>query len=239
MMHIKHLESRFSSLTDSICSELIDARLDIEKILSEILFVPRLLKRKVSHIASHHLVSCATRQRPDIRNLFAYLDATTWNFVDYALLEHLISIFASNKLKEEMAIYARDMFDFKHKTTVSQLNRFWLRQDIPQVYADVYSNITVKVKRDPDACTLEQICALRREMCERFLPPLAELAVLIHSFSAGSVIVTFYIALDLVKYLTNELIKYDSQEFFTEHAIESLYIKDILMYPPQVKGDTS
>lgn len=225
---IEALEGRFRSLSFSILEELIERKVDVKQIRKHIFFLPYRLKKDVSRQVED--LAPEIRQRKNMDRLFVYLDRTIWNFIDYTLLEHIVRQFGSTQLRGEMEIYVADITHFCKQTTVSQLIKYWPgRKDTPPTYCELKTTIN----RDPDYCTLEQLNILRKELYKQLevLPPLSECALLLCNSSNGSIIVKWFIAIDLVPALMSNVRKTESSTFFEDNSIESIQIRDIVVYP--------
>lgn len=218
---IEILERRFCSLGALTLEELTDRAIDVKQIRMHIMSLPDV----AGQVGDHAL---QIRQKLDRDRLFVYLDATIWNFIDYTLLEHIIRLFGSVELRRKMERYVADFTQFSKQTTVSQLIMYWPgRKDTPPNYCE----LTVKISMDPDHCTLEQLDILRKDMCKQFLPPLSEFALLFWKFGYGSTVVKFFTAIDLIPSLMSEVKKPESKSFFMVNSIDSIQIRDVVLYP--------
>ena len=168
------------------------------------------------------------REKTSLDRLFVHLDATVWNFIDYALLEHIIKLYCSHELKEEMQKYATNLLAFKKKTTISELIRFWPgRKEVSPTYCDVVA----KIDLDPEKVTLYELDEIRKELSGHFLPPLSEYALIHFKVRSGSIWVRWVIASDLIPVLTNSICKPNVADFFCEHSIQCIHIRGIQVYP--------
>lgn len=223
---IEALEKRFCALASSMLEEVIEREVDVKQIRQHIMSLPYKLKREMSYTLDQH--APAIRRKMDMDRLFVYLDTTIWNFIDYILLEHIIRQFGSNQLRVDMEGYVADLTQFCKETTVSQLIRYWPgRSDAPTNYCP----LTIRVKLDPDRVTVEQLNNMRKELCETFLPPLSEFALLLWKVSKGSFVVKLFAAIDLIPTLMSKLQKQESVSFLVANSIESFEIRDIVVYP--------
>jgi len=223
---IEELERWFSCLSSSTLEELTEREVDVVHIRKHVLSLPYKLKREISHIVSEHATNI--RKKLNMDKLFVYLDATIWNFIDYSLLEHIIHLFGSSQLKSEMQSYVTELSTFKRQTTVSQLITHWPgRKEMPPTYCEM----TAKIDLNPEECTIEELDALRVDLCEYFLPPLSEFALLHYNFEQGSVLLKWLIALDIVPALIQAICTPKGGAFCKVHNIESLSIREVLIYP--------
>ena len=225
---IELLEKHFCSLVSSILEELIEKQVDVKQIKNNIMALPFRLSRDVAYVVGENAPDI--RRKVDLDRLFVYLNATIWNFIDFSLLEHIIRQFGSIQLRREMERYVADMALFSKQTTVSQLVKNWPgRKETPPTYC----NLTIKIKEDPNKCTLEQLSTLRRELYRQFLPPLSELALLLCSCSSGSVVVKWFLPIKLVPALMVEVRKPEFASFSESNSIESVQIRGVPVYTNQ------
>lgn len=234
---IEELEGQFCSLASSVLEELIEKEVDVKQIKKHVMALPFKLRRDVAYMVGQHAPDI--RRKVDMDRLFVYLGATIWNFIDYALLEHIIRQFGSPQLRSEMDRYVVEITLFSKQTTVSQLIEYWPgRKDTPPNYCE----LTIKINKDPDRCTLEELNMLRKELHKQFLPPLSEVALLLCNVSNGSIAVKWFIAMDLVPGLMTEARKSEKYLYFKDHSVESVRVRDnIVVYddPSQPSSTTS
>ena len=211
------METQFSDISHATLKELIEKKVRIKEIQKEIPFLPQKLRRYTL----------------DIGRIFAYLDTNIWNFIDYGLLAKIIDLYGSDELKQSMEKYEQDLYLFELKTTVTQLMEFWPgRKHIP--HEEVQCDVTLRIRKDPNTCLLEQLRFLRKEFCNQFLPPNSEVSVLYGGFTCGSVVMKLHIPIDLVPDLVSKVNQPDSDIFFVSHEIESFHINDVSMYQSHI-----
>ncbi len=209
---MENLQRHFNEVSRSTVEDFTKNKVRIEAVQKEIPMLQR-------------------RNTLDIENLFVHLDANHWNFIDFGLMEHIIRLYGSEQLNKKMERYLQELSLFEQQATASQLIQFWQGRRHTSFNQ---SDITFRMSKDPDTCLLQQIKLLKKEFCNRFLPPKSELAVLYSSFSCGSLIIKLHIPSFLVPSLIGNVSKSGSYSFFIRHDIESFHIKDILIYPNQV-----
>lgn len=223
---INTLENQFCCLSSSFLEELTEKEMNAKDVKKHILSLPYRLKRELFYPISEHTLHIT--KKSDMSQLFFYLDATIWNFIDYTLLEHLVSIFGSDALQSEMETYVTNLSTFEKQTTVSQLIQCWPgRKEVPPNY----SELTAKIDLKPDECTIEQLNSLRTGLRERFLPPLSEYALLHFNLNEGSILVKWLIPNDRVPHFTNAICMPRSAVLLQALKISTLRIQGILVYP--------
>lgn len=225
---IEELEGEFCSLASTFLEELIEKRVDVKEITKHIISLPLKLRRELAYPVEQNAPDI--RRRVSMDGLFVYLNATIWNFIDYALLEHIIHKFGSKQLQRNMEKYVADVTCFSKQATISHLIKYWPgRTNTPPKYCELMT----KINKDPDRCTLEELNTLRKEFHEHFLPPLSEFALMLCTLSNGSIVVKWLIAVDLVPALMSEVEKAENSVFFKDHSIESVQVRDIVIYNDQ------
>ncbi len=198
---IQCFEERFCELSAALYMELCDkcenGELKVRDITKLIFSLPFGLVRELSGVIKPpEIVS-----NEDIHQLFAYFNKFLWNFIDYTLLNHIVQKVGSSSLKHDMSKYVADLAEFRKKTTVSELIEFWQgRKETP-----CFCEVKVRLDIHPNECTLEDLNHLRIQLCERVLPPLSELALILCTVTGGSVVVTWQISADLAIILARKL----------------------------------
>ncbi len=204
----------------------MEKELDVKLIRRHVLSLPLHLKREFANQIYENALKI-TNEKCMVK-LFLYLDTTLWNFIDYALLEHIIEYHGSPAIQQEMKEYVSDLLNFKQKTTIEELIENWPgRKNIPPTYCSV----SAKIDLNPKECTLHHLNKLRMKLTEKFLPPLSDFAMIHCNFSSGSIIVGWAIDLDLIPTFTNKICELESSSFFETNLIVSLSIRGIQVYP--------
>ena len=85
-----------------------------------------------------------------------------FTFIDYGLLDHLITNLASKELKEDMTTYVERVTEFMRETTVGAIMDCFPGDAEPSVD---YSKLKMKFKDDPKTYTLERLNNFRRKFC--------------------------------------------------------------------------
>ena len=103
------------------------------------------------------------KKAKDIEEIFDILEPY-WNYVDYALLEHVIEEFGTSELKEEMKKYIAELEQFEKKTTVQDYDSAVLGQLSVPAY---FETVEVMQIKDPTKCTLYQVRQFKNEIVIR------------------------------------------------------------------------
>ena len=224
--HIDCLEARFCDLSASLYAELCDKDFKPRDITRYIFSLPLGVNREVSGVVSPNASGIGRKE--DIHQLFEYLNRCLWNFIDYNLLEYIVSKVGSSDLKHSMAQYVKDISEFRQNITVSDLIECWKgRKECPENFCQVQ----IKVDMHPTECTLEHLNSLRISLCERYLPPLSEYALIHYKFEGGCILLTWLISTELALVLMKRL--NSSEEccmFFLSNNITTFSVGEMKLY---------
>ena len=223
------LEGRISKLTKQLLQDIEGESITADDILDELTLLPVALRReyqesikKEMHNITLHVESSANRS---IRYIFRLLINPLTTFLDYKLLEHLISTFGNTKLQQDMAVYVDDMNKFKKETTVAELMDHW---DGIEDQSLNYSELKVRFGEDPSECTLESLDKRRKRLCSRYR--LSELVMVLIHLKPGSFIAVWRIPNLIVGELMESTGQMDDT-FFDEDNIWSVFIAGKQAYP--------
>ena len=156
-----------------------------------------------------------------LTGLFHFLNGQVWNFIDYHLLEYVISKFGSQRLKQCMEQYAADLKKYKSHATVHEFMQFWPTRQKPPNYDD----ITVKLDKDPKLYTLRELDEFRQNLSVEFLPRLSDYAKFVtyhYSHAEGSFIVTWILPPGLVSEFEAVARSPKGQAFFVQNQVLSV-----------------
>ena len=154
-----------------------------------------------------------------------------WNFLNFDLLEHLVSIFGSEELKQKMESYKHDLQSFRKATRLCDFISCWpVRGQTPP--KKELRKFVAKMKHDWDNCTLEDLETLRGVITRKFFIP--GFAFWLRKIKKGCIAITWLVPAPLVKTL-QETIKTTSSDFFLEHKIETITIDRNVCYPSSRK----
>ena len=148
---IEALEEQFSALHDQFLSELTNGSVSVKRLLQALTLLPLTLRKQYESTIQSMLPELENREIVD--NIFHRLNPLI-TFIDYKLLQHLVSKFGSTELKKDMTSYVEKVQLFKKVTTVSDLIDYWPGLEIPDVS---YSVLRAKFDDDPRAYTLEKL----------------------------------------------------------------------------------
>ena len=147
-------------------------------------------------------------------------------FIDYDLLNHIISMFGSTQLKNEMSLYIENVQVFMRETTVGDLIDHWPGCEVSNLN---YAKLKAKFKDDPMTYTLERLNKFRRRFCGQVR--LSELLFCLISLeSTESFLATWIIPTVVVPELTEAIQQLD-ESFYQEEHITSVFKDEEQLYP--------
>ena len=96
----------------------------------------------------------------NVDEIFEILDPY-WNYVDYDLLDHIIKLFGTSDLQEEMRKYITELEQFEMTTTVHNFN---LATQEEVVVPARYGILAVKLKKDSKSFTLHDLREFKKSV---------------------------------------------------------------------------
>ena len=158
-------------------------------------------------------------KRKVVHNLFNRLNPL-FRFIDYELLQHLVSKFGSRELKQGMMTYTENVQLFKKVTTIDELINHWPGFKVPEID---HKLLRAKLAGDPKSYTLEKLDLLRnRFFNELRLSEFVAVSILILVEPANSFIAVWFIPTVAVLELTEAISQIDRTFFQTEQILELL-----------------
>ena len=148
---IETLEEQFDCLHDRLVTELSERGASVDQVLRALTKLPFTFRKGYEGTILNMLPDLEKREI--IRNLFYRLNPL-FTFIDYELLQHLVSKFGSQELKQEMTSYAEKVQLFKKVTTISELIDYWPGLKVPQID---HKMLRAKFEADPKSYTLEKL----------------------------------------------------------------------------------
>ena len=206
----------------SLLEELQQNGVKASKIRNHISVLPLPLLQECYRSTEESLDKLEKRQT--LTGLFHFLNAKVWNFIDYHLLEYVISEFGSQRLKQSMEQYAADLKQYKNHATVHEFMQFWPTRQKPPNYDD----ITVKLDKDPKLYTMRELDEFRQSLSVEFWPRLSDYAKYVtyhYSQAVGCFIVTWILPPGLVSEFEAVARSPKGQSFFVENQVLSVVIR--------------
>ena len=209
----------------------LEEKITADDLLDELTFLPIELKREYQKSVKEEILTCGDTCR-SVTQLIQLIVNQVCTFLDYKLLEHLVSKFASSQLKHDMANYVVDLNKFKKETTVAELIDHWDGIEDPSVN---FTELRIHFGEDPTKCNLERLDRFRKRYCSRH--KLSELVMVLIHLKPGSFIAFWQIPTALISDITESVIQIDDL-FFGEEKILSISVAGKQIFPVSSDEDT-
>ena len=223
---MKQFESRFSDLVYCTYETLADKGIEANR------FHAYLMALDLSRSKEHgEFINNLFEPGTTFHNLWGRL-CGYWNFLNFNLLEHVVSKFGSEDLKHKMESYVHDLQSFRKATRLCDFIDCWpvLGETPPK--SDLRTFV-VKMKHDWDRCTLEDLETLKGVITHKFFLP--DFALRLKEIETGSIIVTWFLPAPFTKTL-QEAMGNTASDFFIDHKIETVSIDGHNCYPTPISG---
>ena len=222
--HIDTLQRQFRGLHRQFLSELNEQRVSVDNVLTELTLLPIECCKEYQSLIQQKLPMLEESTR--ITTLFNRLNPL-FTFIDYGLLQHLISNLGSMELKEDMTSYIDAVQEFMRETTVGDVINHWPGDE--ESHAN-FSKLRAKFKDDPRTYTLERLNNFRRKFCSRVR--LSEFVFgLISLEPSESFFVTWLFPTVVVTQLS-KLVHQVGHSFYESEHILSISVDQKQLYPP-------
>ena len=152
-----------------------------------------------------------------------------WDFLNYGLLEHVISQCGSDELKQQMQDYVDELSIFKQTTRLCDFIESWpCRDDGPP--EDRLKKMVIKMKHEWSQCTLHDVESFKNALVHKFFLP--EFDTLLQNIERGCVCVTWLTSPSIATLLQQNLTNIET-EFFKKHGIDAVTIdgQDVYLTP--------
>jgi len=219
---VKQFEERFSDLECWQYELLADINIEAHR------FHAKLMALDVSRKHEHKKFIKSLQIKPEttFHDLWVELN-DYWNFLNFELLEHVVSKFGNEDLKREMKSYTHDLQTCRSITRLCDFVDCWpVKEEIPST-SDLRTFI-VEMKLDWDHCTLEDLETSKGAITHKFFLP--DFSLLLKKINRGSIVITWLLPAQYVNAL-REAIQSTSMEFFVEQKIEAISIDGQDCYP--------
>ena len=219
--HVMQLENSFGDLA-CYASEHINVNVDS--------FRTRLINLDVARKDEHETFINNHLMRIDPGTTLGDLWATLskyWNFLNFDLLEYVVSKYGTEELKHKMNTYAKDLESFRKSTRLCDFLECWpVKGKAPP--ETTLRKFVAKMNHDWEKCTLEDLDSLEGAITRKFFLP--KFAFHLENIKKGCIAITWLIPAPYVKTL-QEAIENTSHDFFMKQAIESVTVDGQQCYP--------
>ena len=209
---IRTMEIKFGQLVDKVQEE---HNIPLQRLKRCITLLPA--STKDQHVAFIRENLSEIKESKCMEDIFLLLNLY-WDFLNYTLLEHIVTEFGNNDTKAAMAEYICELVAFRKATKLSEFITHW--QCTGKVPPDM-SRLVIKMDKDWSNCTLEDVEQFRRTLTQKLLLP--SFAVLLRDAEQGCISLTWLIPSSIVKLLSKDM-HITKLDWFKEHHIERLAI---------------
>ena len=222
---VRNFDSTFRSLVNEAYQE-VNGKMEPSD------FLPRVTCLPVSDRTQHRsfIKKNLTNIPPPITfvNIWTILNLY-WDFLNYGLLEHVITNFGSEGLKQQMQDYVDELSTFKQTTRLCDFIKSWpCRDDGPP--EDRLKKVVVKMDKEWSQCTLHDVESFKKALVHKFFLP--EFDILLQKAERGCVCVTWLTSPSNATLLQQNLANIET-EFFMKHGIDAVTIdgQDVYLTP--------
>ena len=224
-IQVQYFESKFRTFVDKTYQE-VNSKMDPSVFLSRITCLPVSARTQHRSFIEEKLINIP----PPITfaKIWTILNLY-WDFLNYGLLEHVISNFGSEDLKQNMQEYVHELSLFKQRTRLCDFIESWpCRDDEPP--EDRLKNVVVKMDHEWSQCTLQDVESFKRALVHKFFLP--EFDMLLQKAERGCVCVTWLTSPSIATLLQQNLTNIET-EFFKKHGIDAVTIdgQDVFLTP--------
>ena len=192
---IKQFEDRFLELIDCTYDLLVDKGINVHRLHARLVSLD--VSRQVEHqeFINNYLMNIG--QATTFNNLWARL-GSYWNFLNYDLLEHIVSRFGSKDLMQKMVSYECDLQSFRKATRLCDFIDCWpVRGQTPP--ETELREFVARVGHDWEKCTLEHLDMLEGVITRKFFLP--KFALRLREITPGSITIMWLIPAPFVNSL--------------------------------------
>ena len=220
---IETLESQFDGLHQRLMSEITENEaLSGMELLRALTMLPVSLRKEYESSIQQMLPTLESKNT--ITELFLRLNPL-FVFIDYGLLDHLISKFGSPVLKGDMKSYVSKVKVFMRETTVADLMDYWPGEEHPHMN---YSDLKAKFSNDPRSYTLERLNNFRRKFCCKLR--LSEFIFGLILLEAGESFYATWLVPSIVAPELRKAINEIDENFYQEEHVLMISLDFVLLY---------
>ena len=177
------------------------------------------------HLTTFKAIARRKRSFKNLTEFFTHLTYHCWSFIEYQPLEHLIENTCSEKLKERVKIYARDVQIFQENTTISEFLTYRGHLAKKRRIPESFKKFKTEHNIDPGTYTLADLERLRKKTCTHI--KLSDFALQqILMITTNCIIVEWMIPEEIVEILSLFYSSEVGQDLLSNHQVESIVIDD-------------
>lgn len=210
---LKQLETQFGQHLCQLQEELVQKCTSVDSVLNSLtLKLPSNLKMEYASLI-HGMIQ-KLQEATTIKQLF-YLLGPLWYFTDYQLLNHLIDLFGSDRLKADMSSYIKDMKAFMIATTIGDVICYWPGK---KLRSEDFKELWMKISDNPKTYTLNKLNELRYKHSSN-LHLSAILSAIVNLTPAGSFFAVWAVPTPAVDEMMTAIRQVDPTFYEEEHVL--------------------
>ena len=216
---VLQLQKSYIDIT-SQAAEYMSANITVRKLRFSVLCLPPALKKE--HKAFIQKAKADIKEAESVDDIFYVVGGC--NYLNYSLLKHLIDLYGSDEMKEEMADYVMQIKAFRRKTRLEVFSE--VCEDKPEKDDGKFSLLVTKHDMNWATATLEDVENFRLDVCREL--SLYSFSLNLIVVAQGCVEVTWQVPRSLVTYIQG-LIKPSSPSMM-KHHVSTLTIDGFIAY---------
>ena len=221
---VQHFENTFGDLVDKACKEV--KKIDPNIFLSRVTYLPVSVRQEHRSFIEERLTNITPPET--FAKIWSVLNLY-WDFLNYGLLEHVISKCGSEGLKQQMQHYILELSIFKQTTRLCDFIKNWpcRNERPPERYL---KEVVLKMQKEWSQCTLEDVESFKTALVQRFFLPKYD--ILLQTAIEGCVCVTWLTSSSIATLLQQNLANIEA-EFFEKHGIDAVTVdgQDVYLTP--------
>ena len=212
---IETLDEQFRGLHNRLLRELTSGGVSVDDLLQALTLLPFAFSQQYESTIQSMLPNLEKEEV--VRKLFLRLNPL-FTFIDFKLLQHLVSKFGSPELKKDMTSYAEQVQSFKKVTTISDLIDCWPGLKVPEID---HKELRAKFEDDSKSYTLEKLDYFRnRFYSELRLSQFIAVSILALLKSTNSFVAVWLVPTVVVQEIIEAFGQMDSMFFQAEQILE-------------------
>ena len=213
---MQKIESEYTKLAYKVMTSMEDKKVDMKMVKFWLTQIPVSLKYTQKHFLEGTPVQLISRAE-SLLEVFGHL-APYWNFLDYGLLEYMVTEFGNDEVRQSMRRYIHKLTMFRKSVTVSEFRKLWPNEMDPP---PDFSRLVINLNRTQSHMTLQDVEELRLNVAKNY--SLTNFALMYGALQGGSVVLTWFIPSSVAPQLVQD-VRNGGSGFLKEHNITEVSI---------------
>ena len=216
------LQGKFEALIHSTWDVLKQEQVDVSQLCHTISILPIMIKGEHKKFLLDNLPQLCNARNIDeaLCLLNLYMD-----YLNYSLLEHIITKHGNTVLQQKMVEYVADLQSFRRRTPLHVFCKIqpWRYTEIPPYF----KSLVLKQGKATPTSTLEDIEYFRQQFARQY--SLSDITLMVASITPGSVVITWLIPSSIVDEVKKEITN-GNAEFFRENEVTQVTVDGTTLY---------